>query len=179
MKRIRRAKPVDAELDITAFMNLMIVLVPVLLLGMVFSQITVIDVNLPELSASNSSAEQDKKQVELVINSEQLIVNFPQGIRVKTIQKNEAGEYDFKLLSLVLQEIKRQLREQGIERKNITILSSADTDYQTIITAMDTVRSYKAVVVADVVNAVLFPNVAFGDAPISASQGATQTGTAP
>ena len=164
MKRIRRARPVDAELDITAFMNLMIVLVPVLLLGMVFSQITVVDVNLPESSAS-SSAENDKKQVELVIRPDQLVVNFPQGISVKTIEKNDAGEYDFKLLSVVLQEVKRQLREQGLDRKDITILSSADIDYQTIITAMDTVRSYKAVLVADVVDAVLFPNVSFGDAP--------------
>ena len=170
MKRIRRARPVDAELDITAFMNLMIVLVPVLLLGMVFSQITVVDVNLPELSANQSNDHQNDKQVELVIRPEQLVVNFPQGIAVKTIPKNESGEYDFKLLSLVLQEIKRQLREQGLDRKNITLLSSADTDYQTIITAMDTVRSYKAVVVTDVVDAVLFPNVAFGDAPLGLPQ---------
>lgn len=177
MKRIRRARPVDAELDITAFMNLMIVLVPVLLLGMVFSQITVVDVNLPELSAS-SSAENDKKQVELVIRPDQMVVNFPQGISVKTIKKDDAGEYDFKLLSVVLQEIKRQLREQGLDRKNITILSSADTDYQTIITAMDTVRSYKAVVAADVVDAVLFPNVAFGDAPQRSGQPAEQLGGA-
>ena len=166
MRRIKRAKPVDAELDITAFMNLMIVLVPVLLLGMVFSQITVIDVNLPTLSIGSAS-EPDKQQVEIVIQPEQLVVNFPQGIRVKTIEKNAEGQYDFKLLSLVLQEIKRQLREKGIDRKNITILSSPETDYQTIISAMDTVRSYKAVVAADVVDAVLFPNVAFGDAPLA------------
>ena len=35
MKR-RRIHVCEAELDITAFMNLMIVLVPILLLGMVF-----------------------------------------------------------------------------------------------------------------------------------------------
>ncbi|WP_101758229.1 biopolymer transporter ExbD [Oceanicoccus sp. KOV_DT_Chl] len=168
MRRLRRNPPTEAELDITAFMNLMIVLVPVLLLGMVFSQITVIDVNLPALSTAASSSEADKMQVELVVDNEQMTVNFPQGIRVKTIVKTETGEHDFKLLSLVLQEVKRQLLEKGIERKNITILSAPDTDYQTIITAMDTVRSYKAVVVADVVDAALFPNIAFGDAPVMA-----------
>ncbi len=44
MKRRRHKAAVEAELDITAFMNLMIVLVPMLLLGMVFSRITVVDV---------------------------------------------------------------------------------------------------------------------------------------
>ena len=166
MRRLRRNSSTEAELDITAFMNLMIVLVPVLLLGMVFSQITVIDVNLPALSTATST-EADKMQVELVVTQEKMAVNFPQGIRVKTIGKTEEGQFDFELLSLVLQEIKRQLREKGIERNNITILSAPDTDYQTIITAMDTVRSYKAVVAADVVDAALFPNVAFGDAPVA------------
>lgn len=166
--RRRRSTPTEAELDITAFMNLMIVLVPVLLLGMVFSQITVIDVNLPALSIATSSDDTDKMQIELVVDNQQMMVNFPQGIRVKTIVKTNEGEHDFELLSLVLQEIKRQLIEKGIERKNITILSSPDTNYQTIITAMDTVRSYKAVVVADVVDAALFPNIAFGDAPVVA-----------
>ncbi len=177
MRRVRRS-PTEAELDITAFMNLMIVLVPVLLLGMVFSQITVIDVNLPALAESSSTdVDQEKMQVELVVSQQQMAVNFPKGIRVQTITKTEEGEHDFKLLSLVLQEVKRQLNEKGIERDNITILSTPDTNYQTIITAMDTVRSYKTVLVADVVDAVLFPNVAFGDAPVTQAdeqpQGAT------
>ncbi len=46
-KRYRRHSKEEAELDITAFMNLMIVLVPILLLGLVFSKITVVDVTLP------------------------------------------------------------------------------------------------------------------------------------
>ena len=40
----------EAELDVTAFMNLMIVLVPVLLLSMTFTQISVLEIKLPELT---------------------------------------------------------------------------------------------------------------------------------
>ena len=47
MKRRRYRHTGEVELDITAFMNLMIVLVPILLLGMVFSRITEVDVTLP------------------------------------------------------------------------------------------------------------------------------------
>lgn len=193
MRRVRQSRSVrkEAELDITAFMNLMIVLVPVLLLGMVFSQITVLDLKLPDEAAADNSDSPEKKRIELLIREDALLINYPQGIQLKRIPKimsdsreldNKKAEtsiaeqahtdiiepkpvHDFKMLSLVLQEVKRQLREKAIENKAITILSEPDTSYQTIISAMDTVRSYKAVVAASVVDAELFPNVSFGDAP--------------
>lgn len=49
--RRKRLEKADAELDITSFLNLMIVLVPVLLMMMVFSRITVVELKLPGLSA--------------------------------------------------------------------------------------------------------------------------------
>jgi biopolymer transport protein ExbD len=164
MKRYRHPRGSDAELDITAFMNLMIVLVPVLLLGMVFARITVIDIELPP-QALAADADPDRQQVELVIRAEGMRVDFPRGIALKQIPLTVEGEQDFALLSLVLQEVKRQLREQGLERSNITLLSEPEISYQTIVRAMDTVRSFKALVAAEVVDAALFPEIAFGDAP--------------
>ena len=49
-KRQHKLARQEAELDITSFMNLMIVLVPVLLMMMVFSKITVVELQLPGLS---------------------------------------------------------------------------------------------------------------------------------
>lgn len=165
MKSIRRKLVKEADLDITAFMNLMIVLVPVLLLGMVFSQISVIDVTLPESASSNSVEQELNKQIELVIRKDRMQVNYPQGIPLRTLPLTAEGAQDFATLSLVLQEVKRQLSEKGIEKRNITVLSEPETDYQTIVSAMDTVRSFKAVVAASVVDAALFPDISFGDAP--------------
>lgn len=187
MRRMRKSSlSQEAELDITAFMNLMIVLVPVLLLGMVFSQITVLDLKLPETADAADDVD-NKKKIELVIRDQEILVNYPRGIVVKRIPKVDvvdeviltsddvasaidaeattAKDYDFALLSLVLQEIKRQLREKGIDNKAITILSEPNTSYQTIVTIMDRVRSYKAVVALSVVDAELFPEISFGDAP--------------
>lgn len=164
MKRYRHPRGSEAELDITAFMNLMIVLVPVLLLGMVFARITVIDIELPP-QALAADADPDRQQVELVIRAGGMRVDFPRGIALKQIPLTVEGEQDFALLSLVLQEVKRQLREQGLERSNITLLSEPEISYQTIVRAMDTVRSFKALVAAEVVDAALFPEIAFGDAP--------------
>jgi len=167
MKRNRRSKyKEEKDLDITSFMNLMIVLVPVLLLNMVFSQITVLDLKLPDSAASPESVQENQEeQLELVVYDNYMDLNYPAGIRLKRIEQKD-GEYDFKLLSLTLQEVKRQLREKDIEKKDILVLSQPDTDYQTIVSVMDTVRSFKAVVAADVVDAELFPDISLGDAPV-------------
>jgi biopolymer transport protein ExbD len=161
----RHTRQTDAELDITAFMNLMIVLVPVLLLGMVFSRITVIDVVLPPAAAADAES-LEQHQVELVIRRDSMRLDYPRGVLLKQLPLLESGAYDFELLSLALQEIKRQLRERKLEHHSITLLVEPDIGYQTIVTVMDTVRSFKAVVATSVVDAALFPEISFGDAPV-------------
>jgi biopolymer transport protein ExbD len=171
MRNRRRPRNSEAELDITAFMNLMIVLVPVLLLGMVFSQITVIDVQLPATATGTDSTPNDQ-QVELLIRRDFMRVDYPRGVALKRIPTLADGGQDFETLSLVLQEVKRQLREKGIERQGITVLAEQDIDYQTIVSAMDAVRSFKALVAASVVDAALFPEISFADAPAASAGGA-------
>lgn len=168
MSHSRRINQQEADLDITPFMNLMIVLVPVLLLSMVFTRITVIDLQLPE-AAGETSAELQQQQVELVLSSSGLAVNFPEGVLLKKIPsapgENNDEIPDYQILSSVLQELKRHLRAKDADRRNINFLIDENTPYAQIITAMDTVRSYQSVVAASVVDAELFPDVAFVDLP--------------
>lgn len=171
--RKRKFKNKEADLDITSFMNLMIILVPVLLMSMVFSQTSILELKLPDL-ASNATPDKDeeKKLLELVINADDMVINYPAGAPVKRIPKKldpETNEldYDYTFLSEFLQQLKRSLKDSGIEKKDIFILSQQETDYQTIVKSMDTVRSYKAVLVASVVDAELFPVISLGDAPPS------------
>lgn len=163
--RIKRRNTEDADLDVTSFMNLMIILVPVLLMGMVLSRITVLDLKLPDLADSSMPANEPPQQLEVIIRPERFEVNYPSGVKLKWVEKTEKGDYDFKLLSDVLQETKRLLEDKGIQKKDIYLLSESNTDYQTIISTMDTIRSFKAVVAASVVEAELFPEIALGDAP--------------
>lgn len=158
----------EADLDITPFMNLMIVLVPVLLLSMVFSRITVIDLQLPA-EASGEQSDLRQKQVEVVVGPNRLAVNFPAGMLLREVGKTESGEHNYPELTLVLQELKRHLQAKQADRKNISMLVSGNTPYNQIIAAMDAVRSYPAVVATDVVEAELFPEIAFGDAPATNS----------
>lgn len=178
--RIKRRFKEDPDLDITSFMNLMIILVPVLLMSMVLSRTTVLDLKLPDMADSSiPQTEEPPQQLELIIRSDRFEVNYPAGIKLKWIEKSAEGEYDFKMLSTVLQETKRLLQDKGIQKKDIYILSEKDTEYQTLVTAMDTVRSFRAVVAASEVNAELFPDVSLGDAPPAGGSTSAVSGTAP
>lgn len=170
MRRKRHESREHADLDITGLLNIMIVLVPVLLMSLVFSQITVLNLKLPEGGASGTE-QLANEEVELVIRRDGMVVNFPRGTLLKTIPNTPGQQPDFTLLALTMQDLKKLLTEKAIDnssspKKSITILSEPETPYQVLITAVDTVRSYKAVVAASVVDAELFPDVAFGDAPI-------------
>jgi len=155
----------EAELDITSFMNLMIILVPVLLMSMVFARITVLDIQLPKSASAEASEDEPPRQLELVLREDYVRVNFPAGAPLRTIEHLETGEPDFTALSELLKDVKVELENQGIEKDDIVILSEPDTSYQTLVSAMDTVRSFKAVVAASEVDAELFPRIALGDAP--------------
>lgn len=165
MRRLAKRNGEDADVDVTAFINLVVVLVPVLLMGMVLSHITVLDLKLPDIPAANTEQVEPPAQLELVIRPDYFDINYPAGIRLKRIEKTAAGKYDFENLTLYLQEIKRQLGDKGIQKRDIYLLSEKNTDYQTLVAVMDTVRSYRAVVATSVVNAELFPEVSLGDAP--------------
>ncbi|MBB5211536.1 ExbD/TolR family protein [Microbulbifer hydrolyticus] len=166
---IRRRLETDPDLDITSFMSLMTVLVPVLLLNMVFSHISVLNLNLPGMSDPSVDEQKENRQLEMVLRADHIDINYPAGIRVKRIA-NRDGKPDFKLVSDVLQEIKRSLREKDIDKKDLVILSEPGTPYRTLVSAMDTARSFRAVVAASVVDAELFPQISLGDAPVQDEQ---------
>lgn len=165
MRRRRRINTQEAELDITSFMNLMIVLVPVLLLSLVFSQVRILNLQLPIAALEQDKQTVDESKVlELLINQTGFELSYPSGILLKKIEKTDQG-YDFLLLSKYLQDIKLTFQQNSIEKSDILFLLAPEVDYQTIVSAMDTVRSFKAVVAANLVDAELFPKISLGDAP--------------
>ena len=163
----RRAKKLktDAELDITSFMNLMIVLVPVLLMMMVFSRITVLELSLPELGqASELPIDVNDQRLEIVVRAKTIAVYYPQGYLVKELTVSEQG-YDYQGLQTILKQIKQTLLTQNIDKKAATLLLEENIAYQVIVSLMDHVRSYPEVLINSVVEAELFPQISLGDAP--------------
>ncbi|GLR71338.1 biopolymer transporter ExbD [Agaribacter marinus] len=173
VRGLKRVKKEDAELDITSFMNLMIVLVPVLLMMMVFSRITIVELSLPGLAAEASSEDIAKETLEVHVKENSIDVFFPQGYLVESIPvfviddsdtTEYSPQYDFQSLQSTLKQIKQTLVNKGVEKKDITLLLPQNADYQTIVTLIDTTRSYKDVLINSIVDAELFPDVSLGDA---------------
>lgn len=159
MRRRHRRLTSSADLDITAFLNLMIVLVPVLLLGMVFSQIRMIELNFPGMASGEAPAAEDLRLVVTVI---------PQGLEVSDSERGLIRSLP--LIERVqdyggLGEVLKQIKAHVPDKTDVVLEVGPDIDYQTLVTTMDTVRSYPAVVAASVVTAELFPDVALADAP--------------
>ena len=174
MDRVRRRKhnhQEAADLDVTPFMNLMIVLVPVLLLSMVFTHTTVIDLNFPTGEGSEAAFDPEAVHLEVVVSDDTLRVADGRGGTIKTLPMKD-GVYDFAGLSFVMRELKRRMPE----KLDITVLLEHDTDYQTLVTIMDTVRSYPTVQNLTVVQAELFPVISLGDSPTAAEVAASSTG---
>lgn len=160
MRRKHRRLHKVADLDITAFMNLMIVLVPVLLLNMVFAHTRVLELNFPEMDAAAAGSEEESLQLHVIILEDKLVVADNRGGIIKQLPQKDA-QHDFQLLGDVMKDIKARLPD----KKDITVMARKDTSYQTLISVMDTVRSYPAVVAGSLVNAELFPEVSIADAP--------------
>lgn len=158
--KIKRQGTDEADIDVTSFMNLMIVLVPVLLMSMTFTKITVMEINLPELSGGSGASSLEQSQLEVVVRNTGMAVYFPTGSLVKDIPLLDDNGHDFQTLTLVLKEIKHKVSD----KKDALILSSSDLDYQTLISTMDRVKSYQTVVAASLVEVELFPQISLGDA---------------
>jgi hypothetical protein len=137
----------------------MIVLVPVLLMSMTFTKISVMEINLPELGGGNSASSLDQSQLEVMVRKSGMQVYFPSGSLVKDIPLLVDGQQDFQTLSLVMREIKQRVTD----KKDALILLTKDLEYQTLLNTMDTVKSYQTVVVADLAEVELFPQISLGD----------------
>lgn len=158
----------EAELDVTSFMNLMIVLVPVLLLSMTFTQITVLDVKLPELTGGPFNSDSSQSQLDVLVNEKGFKVFYPSNVMLQEIpvktetleDGTEVQSYNYLQLSRVMQEIKKQLPD----KRDVVIRLSRNVDYQNLITTMQNVKSYQTIIAASVIEVELFPEVSLGDA---------------
>ncbi len=157
----RKAVKEVVELNITAFLNLMVILVPFLLITAVFSRITILELNLPSKDAKATQLDKIKLQLELVMRPNSFeIRDFNLG-QIKYIERDE-GETDWQGFTNILVEIKSRFPDE----KSITLLVDQQVTYKTIIQVMDRVASAEIVNVTELETVELFPNISIGDAPV-------------
>lgn len=154
----------EAQLEITSFMNLMIVLVPVLLMSITFTQVSVHEVKLPDVTGGSRASAESQSSLEIVVDADGFSIYYPNRqslVKVLPLLTDDDGSrYDFAGLSEVMQDIKSQVSD----RRDIVVLADQGLDYQNLISTMDAVKSYRTVLATSVVEVELFPEISLGDA---------------
>lgn len=147
------------ELDITTFLNLMVVLVPFLLITAVFSRITIMELDIP--AGAGGAVEKPKLTIEVIVREKGLEIGNGKGV-VASIPKAE-GAYNLKKLSEHLLKIKGNYPE----KTDATILLEPDIEYDYMIKVMDAVRSAEIIKEGQplIQKAELFPDMSIGLAP--------------
>lgn len=179
-KRVLRAlrKQDPPDLDITAFMNLMVALVPFLLVTAVFSRISILQLDLP-VGVGAEQIDEKKVTIEVIVRNDsieigdgaQIVMRIPNKEREEVQEEvedrveqeeEEFTPYDVETLSNVLREIKANYPD----KTDATVLMEPDLEYDVLVKIMDTVST---VGVPDEAGKIkryeLFPEISVGDAP--------------
>ena len=164
----RRQNDETAELNITAFMNLMVILVPFLLITAVFSRLAILELNLPGSSNEPVEPQDQVFQLEVIVRTDKIEVgDRNQGLL--GIYPNTEDGYDFEAVGDKLVELK----DRYPDKTDASILLEQEIAYDTLVQIMDTVRVSVDVEVNEddkkqLVRTDLFPDISIGDAPVLA-----------
>jgi biopolymer transport protein ExbD len=160
--RARRLRKEAAHLEITAFINLIVVLVPFLLSTAVFSRLAIIDLTLPAQSAAAlEQVKPDNLQLEVVVRPEALEVGDRIGGLIQRIPATATGP-DLRALSQLIQQIKGRFPD----KLEASVLAEPNTSYDTLVQVMDAVRAGHMAKDGKVVRSEMFPQISIGDAPV-------------
>ncbi len=158
-----------AELNITAFMNLMVILVPFLLITAVFSRLAVLELNLPGPDGTSAQNEQEEQtlQLEITVRTDHLEVGDRESGLLKAFANTADGEYDLASLA----EFLKQVKVRYPDKTDATVLLEPDIQYDVLVQVMDAVRVEQvAMDDGSTQFGELFPEIAVGDA-VAASPG--------
>jgi biopolymer transport protein ExbD len=156
-KRKREETP---ELDITTFLNLMVVLIPFLLISAVFSRVTIMELSVPT-SAGGSVLKTPNFAIEVIVRKKGL--EIANGSSVEAAIPKKDDQYDMQMLY----ELLKRLKARYPEKDDATVLMEPDIEYDHLIQIMDAVRGAEVQIEGseEVKKIVLFPNISIGDAP--------------
>lgn len=157
----KRRKHEEVELEVTTFLNLMVVLIPFLLLTAVFTKITIQELNLPTQAGGGAAPLKPPVVIEVIVRKNVLQISDGKKV-IDTIAKN-GSKYDFKKLSEKL----LVLKDENKDKEDVAVLMEADIDYESLIAVMDAVKISETYAPGQdkPTRTKLFPQVSIGDAP--------------
>ena len=157
----RRTKGPAHEIDVTTFLNLMVILVPFLLITAVFSRLTIVELNLPSSAGGPSAAEQGFRPEVIVREANIEITNG--SVTIASIPKVD-DEYDLATLQDMMVSLKKEYPNQDAA----SVLMERMIPYDYLFQVMDVVRSVEVAVEGsdnEYELYALFTEISVGDAP--------------
>ena len=156
----KRAREEASGLDVTTFLNLMVVLIPFLLISAVFSRVTIMELSVPT-SAGGSASNKPNFAIEVIVRKAGLEIANGSSV-VAAIPKKD-GQYDMEMLAEMLMRLKARYPE----KEDATVLMEPEIEYDYLIQIMDAVRGAEVQVEGseEVEKMILFPDISIGDAP--------------
>ncbi len=161
----RRSKE-TYDIDVTTFLNLMVVLLPFLLITAVFSRMTIVELNLPSSSGGPSSHENNFR-IEVIVREAGIEISNGTSVIASVPKKDD--EFDLETLSDFMIELKRDYPNQDA----VSVLMEPRIPYDYLIRVMDVVRSVEVTnevtddeqAEPEVQLVALFTEISVGDAP--------------
>lgn len=157
----RRLRKTAAGLEVTAFINLIVVLVPFLLSTTVFTRMAVLELALPAQSSGVEQLKVDNLQLEVVLRQDRIDVADRIGGLIRSIPMAD-GQPDVRQLAGLMLELKTRFPD----KKQATLLAEPHTPYEQLVQVMDAVRVKVDARGVQLIRTELFPDIAIGDAPL-------------
>ena len=147
-------------LDVTTFLNLMVVLIPFLLISAVFSRVTILELTVPT-SAGGSAVNTPNFAIEVIVRKAGL--EIANGSSVEAAFPKTDDQYDLDMLSKVLTRLKARYPKKA----DATVLLEPEIEYDHLVQVMDVVRCGQVEVEGseEAEKVALFPEISIGDAP--------------
>ncbi len=160
--RIRHSRHKEVtELNVTAFMNLMVVLVPFLLVMAVFSRMTILELSLPTSDNGANQPQPAHLDLEVIVRKDSVDIGARgQGV-INHIPDTDKG-HDLAAVSKALQKFK----DKFPDKTDATVLLEPQIPYQQVVSVMDTVRMARVEDNGEARKRELFPDISIGDAPV-------------
>lgn len=162
----RRKKQENHDLELTTFLNLLVVLISFLLVTSVFSRIAIQELKLPTAAGAGGAIDTPPPvTIEVILRKNAVQVQISKdGKSTVTASYPKTGDkYELNELSDYLQGLKGQYADKN----DATLLVEPDIAYEHVIHVMDTVKMARVQKPGEdsMQKIPLFPDVSIGDAP--------------
>jgi biopolymer transport protein ExbD len=160
LQRFRKAREETPGLDVTTFLNLMVVLIPFLLISAVFSRVTILELSVPT-GSGGPGPDTPNFAIEVIVR--QTGLEIANGHTVEAALPKKDDRYDLEMLSKMLQRLKAEYPQ----KEDATVLLEPEIEYDYLIQIMDAVRGAEIREEGsdEVRKMILFPEISIGDAP--------------